>query len=111
MEENRKDEKLKRRIHALLQKGLAPGLIETRLSLKGIKVDVGLIHQMAKMEGLTEEEQVKNLIIKKSQRKDYRDIQKLKNFLLSALYSKGHRSEKAKALVEQHLDGLKSSYS
>ena len=111
---NKQDFLVKRKIQALLKKGLSPDLIKAQLLLKGISIELSVIHEEAHHYGVTEDEQVKGLIEKKLKHKklsfkDEREINKLKRAVFSTLHSKGHCPEKFKALVNKSLSALESS--
>ncbi len=111
IDQTQKDFTVKKKIQGLLQKGLSPEMIKTKLLLKDISVDISFIRKEAASFGLTEDEQIKNLIERTLKRKNFakkneRELNKLKSSLFLSLRSKGHRFEKFEIFVDKYLSKI-----
>lgn len=88
-----------------MRKGFSISYIQKKLELEQVSVDMEIIENIFKEEGLTHKEQIKNLITKKLP-PDFRppanplDKQKLMKRLVNYLYGKGHNIDDGISYIE-----------
>jgi regulatory protein len=101
----REDYYIDARIKGLMHKGLAPGLIQYRLSEEKCPCSLELIYEIFESYGLSENEQIEKLVHKKLRLENYDQTWTISQEarLQRYLMSKGHQGENIKVIMRSVL--------